>query len=168
MRDRIVIVAVLAVAWQVAGTWLGAEQVSSPLLVLTQLWAWLSGGVLLGHAGYTLLEALLGFAIGAVPGLLLPLALRRQPFLAAVLDPFIVLGYGLPKVAFIPLFIVWFGIGIWSKAKCRPTVAHATCSGEALASADIARHTRTRGSCIQVSGIWATAHRHGASSSSHW
>jgi NitT/TauT family transport system permease protein len=115
MRDRIVIVAVLAVAWQVAGTWLGAEQVSSPLLVLTQLWAWLSGGVLLGHAGYTLLEALLGFAIGAVPGLLLPLALRRQPFLAAVLDPFIVLGYGLPKVAFIPLFIVWFGIGIWSK-----------------------------------------------------
>jgi NitT/TauT family transport system permease protein len=83
--------------------------------VVQQIYVWIASGVLLGHVGYTVLEAALGFLIGAVPGLLLPLVLRRHVFLAAVLDPFIMIGYGLPKIAFIPLFIVWFGIGIWSK-----------------------------------------------------
>ena len=58
---------------------------------------------------------LLGFGIGGLPGLALPFVLRKRPFVTAVLDPFILIGYGLPKVAFIPLFILWFGIGIWSK-----------------------------------------------------
>jgi NitT/TauT family transport system permease protein len=33
----------------------------------------------------------------------------------AILDPFMVGGYGAPKLAFAPLFILWFGIGIESK-----------------------------------------------------
>lgn len=115
MWDRIIFAAVLAVIWQTGSAWAGLEQISSPVLVIQQLYIWIVYGVLPGHVGYTVLEALLGFLMGAVPGLLLPLVLRRRLFLAAVLDPFIMIGYGLPKIAFIPLFIVWFGIGIWSK-----------------------------------------------------
>ncbi|MGM4905490.1 ABC transporter permease [Tardiphaga sp. 866_E4_N2_1] len=115
MWDRIIFAAALAAIWQVGSAWAGPEQISSPVLVVQQIYVWIASGVLLGHVGYTVLEAALGFLIGAVPGLLLPLVLRRHVFLAAVLDPFIMIGYGLPKIAFIPLFIVWFGIGIWSK-----------------------------------------------------
>lgn len=115
MWDRIIFAAILAAVWQVGSAWAGPEQISSPVLVVQQLYIWIVSGVLSGHVGYTLLEAVLGFLIGAVPGLLLPLLLRRRLFLAAVLDPFIMIGYGLPKIAFIPLFIIWFGIGIWSK-----------------------------------------------------
>ena len=53
--------------------------------------------------------------IGGVPAVLLPFLLRRHPVIVAILDPFMVGGYGAPKLAFAPLFILWFGIGIESK-----------------------------------------------------
>ncbi|MFK4723988.1 NitT/TauT family transport system permease protein [Bradyrhizobium niftali] len=113
--DRIAFGAMLLLVWQAASAWTGPESISSPLLVAQQLYRWSLNGVLGTNAGYTLLAAVLGFGIGGLPGLALPFVLRKRPFVTAVLDPFILIGYGLPKVAFIPLFIIWFGIGIWSK-----------------------------------------------------
>jgi NitT/TauT family transport system permease protein len=72
-------------------------------------------GDLLRHSSYTLLEAVAGFVIGAVPAAALPFLLRRMPIMTAILDPFMVGGYGAPKLALAPLFILWFGIGISSK-----------------------------------------------------
>jgi NitT/TauT family transport system permease protein len=72
-------------------------------------------GEILRHASYTLLEAAAGFLIGALPAAALPFALRRLPIVTAILDPFMVGGYGAPKLALAPLFILWFGIGIESK-----------------------------------------------------
>ena len=72
-------------------------------------------GELLFHAGYTLGEAVAGAVIGGIPAVLLPFLLRRHPIMVAILDPFMVGGYGAPKLAFAPLFILWFGIGIESK-----------------------------------------------------
>jgi NitT/TauT family transport system permease protein len=60
-------------------------------------------------------EAVTGFVIGAVPAALLPFALRRSPMAIAILDPLMVAGYGAPKLALAPLFILWFGIGVESK-----------------------------------------------------
>ncbi|MBR0718951.1 ABC transporter permease [Bradyrhizobium liaoningense] len=113
--DRIAFGAMLLLVWQAASVWTGPESISSPLLVVQQLYRWSLDGVLGTNAGYTLLAAVLGFVIGGLPGLALPFVLRKRPFVTAMLDPFILIGYGLPKVAFIPLFIIWFGIGIWSK-----------------------------------------------------
>src|SRR5207237_8902210 len=70
---------------------------------------------LLHHTGYTLGEAAAGTLIGGVPAVLLPFILRRHPIIVAILDPFMIGGYGAPKLAFAPLFILWFGIGIESK-----------------------------------------------------
>ena len=53
--------------------------------------------------------------IGAIPAIVLPFLLRRLPIMTAILDPFMVGGYGAPKLALAPLFILWFGIGIESK-----------------------------------------------------
>jgi ABC-type nitrate/sulfonate/bicarbonate transport system permease component len=61
------------------------------------------------------MEAAIGFIIGALPAIALPFALRRAPIVTAILDPFMVGGYGAPKLALAPLFILWFGIGIESK-----------------------------------------------------
>jgi ABC-type nitrate/sulfonate/bicarbonate transport system permease component len=72
-------------------------------------------GDLLRQAGYTMVEAAAGFAVGALPAIALPFVLRRLPTVTAILDPFMVGGYGAPKLALAPLFILWFGIGIESK-----------------------------------------------------
>jgi ABC-type nitrate/sulfonate/bicarbonate transport system permease component len=74
-----------------------------------------SGGEILIHASYTLFEAVAGFLIGAIPAAALPFLLRRLPIVTAIIDPFMVGGYGAPKLALAPLFILWFGIGIESK-----------------------------------------------------
>ena len=55
--DRIAFGAALLLAWQAASVWTGPESISSPILVLQQLYRWSVNGVLSANAGYTLLAA---------------------------------------------------------------------------------------------------------------
>jgi NitT/TauT family transport system permease protein len=113
--DKLVVLILLIASWQAGTVFLGSYWLSSPWAVVTRLIASLRSGELLWQSGYTLEESLLGALVGGVPALLLPFLLRRRPILIAILDPFMVGGYGAPKLAFAPLFILWFGIGTESK-----------------------------------------------------
>jgi NitT/TauT family transport system permease protein len=113
--DQILVLIVLIAGWQMLSLAYGAYWIGSPWGVLTRLFASVANGDLLRHASYTLTEAAAGFLIGALPAAALPFALRRLPVLSAILDPFMVGGYGAPKLALAPLFILWFGVGIASK-----------------------------------------------------
>ena len=113
--DQLIVLIVLLSIWQVLSLWLGAYWVGTPWGVLSRLGDGVFSGDILRHASYTLLEAVLGFVIGGLPAALLPFMLRRWPIATAILDPFMVGGYGAPKLALAPLFILWFGIGIESK-----------------------------------------------------
>lgn len=61
------------------------------------------------------LEFLLGYGLAIVLGLPLGLLTGRYQRLAWALDPFIAFFYSMPRIALVPLLIIWFGIGIWSK-----------------------------------------------------
>jgi NitT/TauT family transport system permease protein len=105
--------------WQALGSVLGPLWSESTLGLMTRppnmgLQGQLQGQILL-HASYTLFEAAAGFLLGAIPAAALPFLLRRLPLVTAIIDPFMVGGYGAPKLALAPLFILWFGIGIESK-----------------------------------------------------
>ena len=113
--DQILVLVVLIAIWQALSMLLGTYWIGSPWGVLTRFVSGVIGGDLLRHASYTLIEAVAGFLIGAIPAVMLPFALRRLPIATAILDPFMVGGYGAPKLALAPLFILWFGIGIESK-----------------------------------------------------
>lgn len=113
--DRALVLAAFLTLWQGASAVAGANWFSTPLAVAQRLWSAALNGDLWHHGSYTLTAAVIGFLIGGVPGALLPFALRRMETLRAVLDPFLVAGFGAPKVALTPLFIIWFGIGIASK-----------------------------------------------------
>ena len=67
-------------------------------------------------AGFiTFYEMLLGFAAGGVLGFVSAIGIFYSPFLRRSLYP-LLLGFRIvPKVAFVPLFLVWFGIGIGVK-----------------------------------------------------
>ena len=67
------------------------------------------------HAGITVWEALLGFAIGAVLGAVLGFLLSHWPLLGRSWYPYIVGFQSLPKVALAPLMVVWFGFGLEGK-----------------------------------------------------
>lgn len=113
---RIGIAITIVVAWQAAsGRLIKPFWISSPLAIWDQLVAWAITGELLMHVEITLAETLMGFVFGAVAGIAMGLALGLNRRVAAVLDPFIVAFYSLPKIALAPLFILWFGVGLLSK-----------------------------------------------------
>jgi NitT/TauT family transport system permease protein len=113
--DQVLVMVLLIAIWQGLNLALGTYWIGSPWGVATRLVGGVASGEILRHASYTLLEAAAGFVLGALPAVALPFALRRLPILAAILDPFMMGGYGAPKLALAPLFILWFGIGIASK-----------------------------------------------------
>ncbi len=67
-------------------------------------------------AGFiTFYEMLLGFAAGGTLGFVSAIGIFYSPFLRRSLYP-LLLGFRIvPKVAFVPLFLVWFGIGVGVK-----------------------------------------------------
>ena len=67
------------------------------------------------HLAITLTEAVLAFAIGAAAGIALGFWLARHPLLSAVFDPYIKMLNALPRVVLAPIFMLWLGLGIWSK-----------------------------------------------------
>jgi NitT/TauT family transport system permease protein len=113
--DQVLVMVVLLAIWQGLNLAFGTYWIGSPWGVATRLAVGVASGEILRHASYTLLEAAAGFLLGALPAVALPFALRRLPILTAILDPFMMGGYGAPKLALAPLFILWFGIGIASK-----------------------------------------------------
>lgn len=109
--DRLIVVAVVLVVWTGAAQWLGEYWISSPALVAHRLFQAGVSGELWFHARYTLAEALAGFVLGAVPGCLTAMMLRRYPRIEAAVGSMAAIGYAVPKTALVPLFILWFGVG---------------------------------------------------------
>jgi sulfonate transport system permease protein len=124
------------VVWQVLlgatllGTWqalVGAGLLdkfffSRPSEVATRVWQWLVTGTIWEHLSVTLIEAFLSFGIGAALGIGLGFLLARVVWLAELLDPYIRIANALPRVVLAPIFLLWFGLGIWSKVALGVTV----------------------------------------------
>ena len=113
---RVGITVVGLALWEtISGRWVKLFWISSPSAIWAQLIAWVETGDLWMHMEIALTETILGFVFGAVSGIAVGLALGLNKRLAAVLDPFIIAFYSLPKIALAPLFILWFGVGLLSK-----------------------------------------------------
>lgn len=67
------------------------------------------------HAWITVEETLAGFFIAVATGIALGTVLAKIRWLERTLNPFIVGLQVMPKIALVPLFIVWFGFGLTSK-----------------------------------------------------
>jgi ABC-type nitrate/sulfonate/bicarbonate transport system permease component len=65
--------------------------------------------------GITLLESGVGFAFGTVIALLLAMVLGTSRYIRRMLEPFIVAIGGTPKIIFLPILFLIFGLGIESK-----------------------------------------------------
>ncbi|MFC9329338.1 ABC transporter permease [Kitasatospora sp. NPDC057015] len=92
---------------------------SQPSRIWNQIWLWITHGTAQGSLGeqiaYTLYEALTGWVIGVVGGVLLGIALGRVRFLSDVLGPYIKVLNAIPRIVLAPIFLIWFGLGPASK-----------------------------------------------------
>ena len=95
---------------------------SRPSDVAARILMWLRTGSISPHLLVTMEEALLAFALGAASGMVLGFGLARAPWLGALVDPYIRAMNALPRVVLAPIFLLWFGLGIWSKVALGVTV----------------------------------------------
>lgn len=86
-----------------------------PSSICADLWSMMIDGTIFYHMWITLFESMAGFFLGAVFGGICALLLGLTPFWAKVLDPLIMVVYGIPRIALAPLIILWFGLGLASK-----------------------------------------------------
>ena len=96
--------------------------VSRPSDITRRLWTWVAGGTLWGHLAVTLEESLLGLIVGAGLGIGFGFGFARSPMVARVFDPYIKMLNAVPRVVLAPLFLLWFGLGIWSKVALAVTL----------------------------------------------
>ncbi|WP_406854273.1 ABC transporter permease [Alsobacter sp. KACC 23698] len=88
---------------------------STPLDVIGRIWKLFAGGQIWKHLSITLSETVLAFLIGSVGGVLFGFWFARKPTVAAVFDPYVKMANALPRVVLAPIFMLWLGLGIWSK-----------------------------------------------------
>ncbi len=121
---QIALAASILVVWQVGVRLrlLDPFFFSRPTDIARRVGTWLVDGTLVRHLFVTIEEALLGLVVGSVLGVGVGFALARSPIVARVLDPFIKMLNAVPRVVLAPLFLLWFGLGIWSKVALAVTL----------------------------------------------
>lgn len=114
--SRIVLAIVFFGLWELAsGRLIATFWVSKPSQILVALADLIQSGQMLIAVVNTVLEAGAGFFAGAVLGILLGVLFGVNRIIARILDPYLIGLYSLPRVALVPLFILWFGIGFEMK-----------------------------------------------------
>lgn len=108
---------VFIAAWQWGPAALGIPPYIVPpaSAVWTEFLRMLGRDQLLFHTGVTALEVLAGFALGTLLGMVVGFALGLSATAEFVLSPYILALQIAPKVAFAPLFVIWFGYTVTPK-----------------------------------------------------
>jgi NitT/TauT family transport system permease protein len=117
---QILVAILLLVTWHFgAQTKIGTANlsffISTPGDVFWRIVKLFAEGTIWRHIYVTLLETVLAFSIGSAAGVLCGFALARNALAAAVADPYLKAANALPRVVLAPIFMLWLGLGIWSK-----------------------------------------------------
>lgn len=114
---RVVALLGLLLVWEALTRtgWVPALFLPSPLEVIRSGVDMLRSGELLQHVGTSLRRIVLGFALGALGGVVVGLAVGISRLAEAVGNPLIAATFPIPKIALLPLLILWVGIGEASK-----------------------------------------------------
>ena len=109
---RVFSVAVLLVGWEVLARSGVFTHFQLPALseVLVRIWSDGVSGDLWINAGLTLYRALTAFCICTVFGVLIGMAMSRSVIANWFFDPIVSVGFPMPKIAFLPVVILWLGV----------------------------------------------------------
>ena len=103
--------------WELVSRYLVANSLflAAPSQIFDAIVALAKTGELWRHMSVSAIEFALGYVIASVLGVIVGLAMAESPVMKRVLQPWISGLYATPTIALAPLFILWLGIGIWSK-----------------------------------------------------
>jgi NitT/TauT family transport system permease protein len=107
----------LLVLWEIAARlgWIEVLFFPAPTTIAEAFWQMSSTAQFWNDIGISLSRMAIGFAMGAIPGLLVGLAMGLFRPARSVFQPLIAAMYPLPKIALLPLILLIFGLGEMSK-----------------------------------------------------
>ena len=86
-----------------------------PSGIAATLWQMFASGSIWAPLAVSAEAFILGLGLAILVGLPLGVLLGRSSVLAAMCDPFITAFNATPRLVFLPLLLLWFGLGLWSK-----------------------------------------------------
>jgi ABC-type nitrate/sulfonate/bicarbonate transport system permease component len=109
---RVFSILALAVAWELLARSGTFTHFQLPALseVCMRVWDDVTGGEFFLNAGLTLYRALTGFFICMVLGIAIGMAMSRNTLAHWFFDPIVSVGFPMPKIAFLPVVILWLGV----------------------------------------------------------
>ncbi len=115
----------LLAAWEALPRALGLSELLIPPAsdVFRALGQQLARGLVFGNLLVTLWEALAGFVLGSLGGVVIGGLITRSALVERALVPYLVAFQALPKVALAPLLVVWLGFGMASKTAIATVIA---------------------------------------------
>ena len=106
---------VLVMVWQAGAMGMNASYIlPTPVEIFQRLWE-LREPLFTVHLPATMTVTAIGLAISLVLGLALAVAMDASDMVRRMLYPVVVVSQTIPTTAIAPLFVLWFGYGIWSK-----------------------------------------------------
>jgi len=107
----------LVVLWEIVARigWVPVLFLPSPLGVVAEGWEMVMSGELVGHLAASLRRLLFGFAVGGGLGVIVGIVVGFFSVAEAVGTPLIAATFPVPKIALLPLLILWLGLGEPSK-----------------------------------------------------
>jgi ABC-type nitrate/sulfonate/bicarbonate transport system permease component len=116
---------ILIVLWYLATTRWGVSPLllPNPVLVLRDFWEILRTGAFIGDLRVTLTELALAFLISASSGVIIGYLVSRSQYRIRVFEPLFAGIYAVPIILFLPLYVLFFGLGPASKIALGATIS---------------------------------------------
>ena len=108
---------VLLALWEFAARvfWHDPEVLPAPTQAIAETFRFLTLGDLAGDVGISLFRIISGFLLAAIAGIALGILCGWSRWIAAATRPFVEILRPIPPLAWIPMAIIWFGLGEGSK-----------------------------------------------------
>jgi ABC-type nitrate/sulfonate/bicarbonate transport system permease component len=112
---KLVTFVIVIVAWEIAGQYINPLFLSSPSAIFFAFIELMRSGELISALLSSLSAFLIGMALAIAVGTTIGVIMGRVRMAELILDPYVTALYSTPSIALIPLFILWFGVGLTAK-----------------------------------------------------
>jgi ABC-type nitrate/sulfonate/bicarbonate transport system permease component len=120
---RTLSVAAFLVAWEYFGLNVDPLFLAAPSKIVEAAIALIRNGELLSAFLATFYPFAIGMAITIVGGIVIGVAMAQWPLFEYILDPFINALYAIPRIALVPLIMLWAGLGVGGKVVILVSIA---------------------------------------------
>jgi ABC-type nitrate/sulfonate/bicarbonate transport system permease component len=78
--------------------------------IFARAWENLLDGSLILNATFTVIRSFISFVLASALGVLIGVGMARSRMVYWLFDPIVSIGFPMPKISFLPIFILWFGL----------------------------------------------------------